>query len=171
MNRRLILPIILTLGLLITGCSESTVIQAGEPAPDFQLQNLDGQSVSLSDFNGKPVLLHFWASWCEPCRYEMPYMQAIYDDWSDQGLILLTVNRAESPDKIAEFMQNHSLDMPVLIDVELEVFSKYKLVGIPAVTGIPATFFIDSEGIIQDMVIGAFPNQAAIENRLGNIIQ
>jgi len=86
---KVVLLIILTLGLLVTSCAEPSVARVGEPAPDFKLQNLDGQYISLSDLRGKPVLLNFWATWCKFCRDEMPYLQQVYEEWSGKGLVVL----------------------------------------------------------------------------------
>ena len=165
---RVILPVVLTLVLLLAGCSagsESLGARVGNLAPDFQLQNLDGQTVSLSDFRGKPVLINFWATWCPPCRSEMPYIQEIYEDkeWSDKGLVILAVDIGESSSKVEEFMQSLNLSFTVLLDTKEDVAQRYNI------TSIPTTFFIDKDGIIQDKVIGAFQNKAQIENRLNKI--
>ena len=170
---RVILPIILTLVLLVTGCSAGSEppdgksptapvegTQVGNLAPDFQLQNLDGQAVSLSDFRGKPVLVNFWASWCPPCRSEMPYIQEIYEEWSDKGLLVLAINIGESSSKAEEFMQSYNLSFTVLLDTKQDVAQRYNI------TGIPTTFFIDKDGIIQEKVSSAFQNKTQIENRL-----
>ena len=159
-----ILPIILTLVLLVTGCSEPSVARTGEPAPDFQLKNLDGQSVSLSDFQGKPVLINFWASWCSPCRDEMPYLQQIYEEWSGRGLVVLAINIGESPAEAKSFLKTHNLSLPVLLDTKQAVAGKYNI------RGIPTTFFIDSGGIIQQKIIGTFPSKGAIEKHLNEIM-
>jgi len=136
----------------------------GKLAPDFQLSSLDGQSISLSDFRGKPVLLNFWASWCGPCRLEMPFIQQIYEEWSDKGLVVLTVNLQEDPGRVKEFVESFGLSFPVLLATNQEVPLAYNI------RGIPATFFIDKNGIIQDIKIGAFSSGAEIERRLGKII-
>ena len=169
MNRMLkvILPIILTLGLLVTGCSspsEPSDARIGGRAPDFELNSLDGQTISLSDFKGKPVLLNFWASWCGPCVFEMPFLQEIYDEWSNKGLILLTVNIGDSSAKAKEFLQKHNLSLPVLLDTKKAVARRYNI------TAIPTTFFIDKDGIIHEKIIGAFPNKEIIEKKLSKII-
>jgi len=163
---KVILLIVLALGLLITGCSGGTSQEpvVGKSAPDFQLKNLDGQSISLSDLQGKPVLINFWAIRCPPCRSEMPYIQQVYDEWHSKGLVVLAINIGESTSQIEEFMQSQGLSLPVLLDKGGSVAQRYNIMGIPT------TFFIDKEGIIQEKIIGAFQNKAQIEKRLGKII-
>jgi len=168
MNKMLtaILVMILTSGLLITGCSAGSEPTAtvGKAAPDFELQNLEGQSISLNDLKGKPVLINFWATWCGPCVFEMPYLQEIHDEWSGKGLMVLAINRGESSSKVEQFLQSNNLSLPVLLDTKLDVFRRYNI------RSIPTTFFIDKDGIIQVKVIGAFPNKEAIENRVSKIM-
>ena len=169
MNKMLtaIVVMILTSGLLITGCtagSEPSTAVIGQAAPNFELQNLDGQSVSLNDLKGKPVLINFWATWCGPCVSEMPYIQEIYDEWSGKGLIVLAINIGDSSSEAEQFLQNHNLSLPVLLDTGKVVARRYNI------RGIPTTFFIDKDGIIQEKIIGAFPNKEAIENRLDKIM-
>ncbi len=172
-----ILPIILALVLLLAGCSAGSEppdetsptapvegSQVATLAPDFQLQNLDGQDISLSDLQGKPVLINFWATWCRPCVFEMPYLQQIYEEWSGRGLVLLTINIGESPPRIKEFLEAYNLSLPVLLDTKKNVARKYNI------TGIPTTFFIDKDGIIQERIVGAFPSKGAIEKHLSQII-
>jgi len=155
--------LILTTVLLIVGCS-SQAPQVGKLAPDFQFQNPDGQSTSLSDLRGKPVLINFWQVKCPPCRYEMPYIQEVFNEWSGNGLVVLAINIGESPSQVGEFMQSYGLSLPVLLDTGGNIAAKYNI------RPIPATFFIDKDGIIQDIRIGAFPNKEAIEKRLSKII-
>jgi len=168
MNKLLtaILVTILTSGLLITGCAAGSepIATVGEAAPNFELQNLDGQSISLSSLKGKPVLVNFWAIWCSPCVSEMPYIQEIHEDWSDSGLMVLAINIGDSPPAVEQFLQEHNLSLPVLLDTKKNVAPKY---GIRA---IPTTFFIDKDGIVRNKVIGAFPSKAAIESRLNEIV-
>ena len=162
-----VIKIILPIVLLVSGCSvgsEPSGARVGEPAPDFQLENLAGQSISISDLQGKPVLLNFWATWCPPCRAEMPYLQQIYEEWSDKGLVLLAIDIGEGPSQIKEFLETNNLSLPVLLDSDKSVAQRYNI------TGIPATFFIDKDGTIQVKIIGAFPNKTAIEKNLNKIM-
>ena len=168
MNKMLtaILVTILTTGLLITGCTAGSEPTAtvGKAAPDFELQNLDGQSISLNDLKGKPVLINFWATRCPPCVSEMPYIQEIYEEWSGKGLMVLAINIGDSSSEVEGFLQNHNLSLPVLLGTKRNVAQKYNI------RWIPTTFFIDNDGIIQEKIIGAFPNKEAIENRLNKIM-
>jgi peroxiredoxin len=158
----------LTPALMITGCSSGSPTQSiaiiGEPAPDFTLQNLDGESVSLSDLRGSPVLINFWNTGCPPCREEMPYLQEVYSENRDTGLVLLTINIGQSVSTIKTFLKDNNLSLPVLLDSDGAVTQRY---GMP---GIPTTFFIGEDGILRVKVIGAFPSKAAIDSRLSEIM-
>ncbi len=166
-----ILVFILTAGLLIAGCSSPPTPEGsaqgpevGKLAPDLQLLNPEGQSVSLSDSRGKPILMNFWASWCVPCLIEMPYIQEIYDEWTDKGLEVLAINVGESPSHVKEFLQSQGLHLPVLLDTNEEVALKYN------VRGFPTTFFVDKDGIIQIIKVGPFLSKAEIETSLNKIV-
>lgn len=133
-------------------------------APDFHLQTLTGDNISLSDFRGKPVLLNFWATWCGPCRFEMPFLQQVNDSWSSKGLVVLAVDYGEKPAVIEKFMIELNLSMIVPMDTDGKVTKSY-LIG-----GLPTTFLIDKDGVIRQKVVGAFPNAATIENELKKIM-
>jgi len=181
MNKKIqiVLVVLLILALALAGCSPALIpqagdgegqtaptegIQAGNRAPDFQLFNLEGEAISLSGLRGNPVALNFWASWCRPCVSEMPYLQEIYEEYSDKGLILLAINMGESSSKVERFMQNNNLSFPVLLDVGGVVAQQYSILNIPT------TFFIDEDGIIHSRRIGAFSYKEQIENELGKIM-
>jgi len=136
----------------------------GNLAPDFELQSLDGQTFSLSNMQGKPVLLNFWATWCGPCRFEMPLLQEIYEEYSGKGLVLVTVDIGESPSQVEKSLQSQGLSLPVLLDTRAKVATTYN------VSGIPTTLFIDKDGIIKDKKIGAFTSKSEIEKSLNKII-
>ena len=96
----------------MAGCSSNSTptqgARVGNLAPDFQLYNPEEEPVSLSDLRSKPVMLNFWATWCHPCVSEMPYIQQVYEEWSDKGLVLLAINKGKPPSKVEEFLQNHN---------------------------------------------------------------
>ena len=165
MNRILtaVLVLILSSWLLMVSCS-SSVPQVGKPAPDFQLSNLEGQPISLSDFRGKPVLLNFWATWCGPCVFEMPFIQGIFEESSDTGLVILAVNIGETPSTVRDFIQAGNFSFPVLLDTSQDVALEYN------VRGIPTTFLIDKNGIIQVIKVGAFSSMLEIKRSLSKII-
>ena len=173
MNRllKVILVIILTSGLLIAGCSTDSspgdsgpAPQVGKMAPDFQFQNVDGQSVFLSDLQGNPVLINFWATWCSPCIYEMPFIQQVYNEWSASGLMVLAINKGESYAAVQQFVESRGFSFPVLLDTNQNVALKYNA------RLIPTTFFIDKDGIIQVIKIGYFSSKVEIEASLSEII-
>jgi thiol-disulfide isomerase/thioredoxin len=156
--------VILLLIFTTVGCATEGV-EIGNRAPDFELLNLDNQVVSLGDFKGQPVLINFWATWCGPCRSEIPYLQQINEGWSADGLVILAIDIGESQTTIEEFFEANKFSLPVLLDVHNNVTGNY------GITGIPTTFFIDKDGIIREKVVGAFPSKEAIEAKLDRIIQ
>ena len=137
--------------------------RAGFRAPDFTLATLDGQSVTLSELQGRPVLINFWATWCPPCRAELPAIQAAYDQYADQGLVVLGVDMAEPPDVVAAFVQQFGLRFPIPLDRDGEVATRYK------VRAIPTSFFVDRQGIVRSVFIGPM-NGPLIEDRLSQIL-
>ena len=165
MKRILTVILLLTLSsvLLIVGCSPQAP-EIGKKAPDFELQNLDEQPVSLSDLQGQPVLLNFWATWCGPCNYEMPFIQEIYDEWSDKGLVVLSIDIGETPSRVRDFIQSGNFSFPVLLDINQKVALEYNI------RGIPTTFLIDKDGIIRGTKVGAFSSKEEIESGIKTVI-
>lgn len=119
-------------------------------APDFTLPDMDGVEHSLNDLRGKVVMLNFWATWCPPCRREMPSMQRLYAKYSEQGLVVVAVNQFEDPDLVFEFTGRLSLEptFPILFDRESRVAESYR------VKGLPTTYLIDQHGNIRYQAIG-----------------
>lgn len=127
---------------------EKSQLQEGEKAPNFALTTLEGETVQLSDYRGKAVLLNFWGTWCEPCRTEMPALQIAYNEYKKQGFEVLAVNIAETDVAVSSFVQQYQLNFPVLMDRNREVTELYDIVPIPS------SFFIDKEGNISKIVEG-----------------
>jgi peroxiredoxin len=119
----------------------------GSKAPDFSLQTLEGDTLSLSDFEGKAVLINFWATWCEPCKIEMPFFQERYERYSPH-FDVLAVNYAEPEDTVKRFIEAEGLTFTVLLDQNAQVVRLYQ------VRGYPTSVLVDSEGIIQVYHIG-----------------
>lgn len=119
----------------------------GLAAPNFELEMLDGQRAHLADFQGKPVLLNFWATWCGPCRVEMPFFQERYDLHQDDFTIL-AINNAEPPALVQEYVEELGLTFLILLDPEAAVQRQY------LVRGYPTSVFIDADGIIRVYHVG-----------------
>ena len=117
------------------------------PAPDFELLNLSSESVRLEDYRGKPVLLNFWATWCGPCRLEMPAFQDRYDNYAGE-LAVVAINNAEDTEVVKAFIDELDLTFDVLLDSKAEIQRLYQ------VRGYPTTFLIDSEGVIRVRHVG-----------------
>jgi len=120
---------------------------SGSLAPDFKLETLAGDQVSLSDFNGHPVLINFWATWCAPCRIEMPALQAAEDAFGPD-LVILAVDFDESAEIVADFFLELELSFDPLLDPGGKIQRLYQ------VRGYPSTFIIDRQGVIQFVHIG-----------------
>ncbi|WP_186430090.1 redoxin domain-containing protein [Clostridium sp. BSD9I1] len=118
-------------------------------AMDFKLKDLTGKEVSLSDYKGKKVFLNFWATWCPPCKAEMPEMEMLYQETKNSDLVILAVNLDEEKDTVQKFINSNKYNFPVLLDTGNIVASQYEVVSIPT------SFFIDKEGNIVDKHIGA----------------
>ncbi|MFZ5816631.1 MAG: redoxin domain-containing protein [Bacillota bacterium] len=129
--------------MLIPRSGAETVLQVGQPAPDFTLTTLEGERITLSELKGKAVVVNFWASWCKPCREEMPHFQMVYDQYRDQGLELLGINVGDAKPTVTDFVDRVGVRFPILIDVDESAQTAYKILPLPA------TFFIDREGIIR----------------------
>jgi cytochrome c biogenesis protein CcmG/thiol:disulfide interchange protein DsbE len=117
-------------------------------APDFDLTTLDGRAVKLSDYRGQVVLLNTWATWCPPCRAEMPQLEAYYREHQDQGFVVLAVNSEESPEAVAAFLKSQDFTFPVVLDPEGVVMGRYE------VRALPTSFFIDRKGVVRGVWTG-----------------
>ena len=123
-------------------------VELGRYAPDFTLPDMNGKSATLSDWRGKLVLLNFWASWCAPCRQEMPLLQATHEAYADDGLVVLSINMKEEAQRVESFVEDMGLAFTVLLDEGADVAKLYR------VRGAPTTYFIDREGVIRQRHVG-----------------
>jgi len=121
----------------------------GSPAPDFTLNNVNGQLITLSQLKGQPVLINFWATWCAPCRVEMPAIEAAYQQYKAEGFTVLAVDADEALADVTEFTKGLNLSFEVLMDPGLEVTDLYR------VRAFPSSFFIGRDGTIVAFQIGA----------------
>ena len=129
------------------GALDSSAPVVGEPAPDFALRRSNGTLVKLSDLRGQVVWLNFWATWCVPCKQELPDIQKLYDEKRGDGLEVLEINYQEGRADALAYFEARDLTMPLLLD-DGSVFDQYKL------KGLPDSFFIDREGKLSSMYIG-----------------
>ena len=123
-----------------TSLSNTTPLTVGDRAHDFLLPDLDGNSVALSDFEGRPVIVNFWATWCAPCRLEMPELQNAYEAHQEAGLALLAVNAQEQEQQVREFFDELGFSFTPLLDEDGQVGRAYGALGLPS------TYFINAAG-------------------------
>jgi peroxiredoxin len=165
MNRLIIFPLMLLL---------STIAQAAAPldnlsvvpevarhsASDFEIEKLGGGKAGLADYKGKLVLLNFWATWCIPCREEMPGMETLWQKYKEQGFVVLAVSVDEgSKSRIEKYSKMFNLSFPILLDPESEVSDLYK------VSNMPTSFLIDGNGKVISRIVGTedWSSPAAVE--------
>lgn len=120
----------------------------GQAAPQFVLRDLEGNRVSLGDYRGQVVWINFWATWCRPCKKELPDIQKLYDEKRGAGLVVLTVNAEESADDARSFMERASLTLPVVLDSSGSVYRQYRL------QGLPDSFFVGRDGNLAALQYG-----------------
>jgi peroxiredoxin len=138
-------------------------VSVGDLAPDFTLKDLDGQSVTLSDLRGDHVvLIDFWATWCGPCKQEMPHLQELYEQYEDRGFVVLAVDVRESVNLVRPFVSSEGYTFPVLLDSTGNVTRQY------GVRGIPAIFIVDTRGVIRKAREGYSPG---VEKELARTVE
>lgn len=136
----------------------------GFPAPDFEGTTLDGEVVRLRDLRGHAVVLNFWATWCGPCRFEMPAIEHIAQTHAQDGLVVLLINQGESPDAIRAFLEEMGVTQPVVLDEGEIGVKRYR------VRGLPTTVFIHPDGMIEDVVVGGPMSEAFLEEKVNSIL-
>lgn len=164
MNPRLVSPLFPWIGLAIllatvlawplTGVLAKeeqtlTAIPDRPLAPDFALQDPEGHTQRLADYRGKPVILHFWATWCPPCREEMPSMQRAHEALKADGIAVIAVNVGEDLETIDQFLEDEPVDFALPMDTDSKVAPRYPM------RGLPATFVIDPQGRLAFSAMGS----------------
>lgn len=141
--------------------------QVGFLAPDFDLDTLDDTAVSLSALRGRVVVVNLWASWCPPCRAEMPALQAVYEEFAAQGLVVLGVNMTyqDSAVEASSFAAELGLSFPIAFDYSGEVARSYGM------RALPSTYFVDSRGVIQQVIIGGPLNEAVLRSIVTDLLE
>jgi len=164
--------VVLSLGTVLLGCSSSISVDELDLvtpdeetiAPDFTLSTLSGSEVTLSQLQGKPVILNFWYIGCAPCVIEMPYLNAASRDYSDE-VTMITINVQDSPDNIKEFFTGTEQYFIVAMDLDKQAGSAY------GIRFVPTTFLIDSNGIIRYMKIGAFSDEDSLRKSIDKLLE
>ena len=140
-------------------------LNVGDNAHNFSLPDLDGQQVTLAEFQGKPVVINFWATWCPPCRLEMPEFQRAYEENQEDDLVILAVNEAEQSEVVRSFFYDQmGYTFTPLLDEEGQVAEAYGAIGLPS------TFFVNAAGEVTAVHRGAL-SQAQLQNYLKDTIQ
>jgi thiol-disulfide isomerase/thioredoxin len=146
------------------GASNQEVIvnnSSHEAADELSWISLEGELLSLSDFEGKPLLVNFWATWCPPCLAEMPLIQDYADQYRDQ-LVVLAINAGEEEAVVQDFVTHHNLELTFLLDPTNSAAKHFR------VYGFPTSLFFDENGVLQSTHIGEL-NESLIENYLSKI--
>jgi peroxiredoxin len=175
-ERRIFFLLVLVAGLAWIGISADTAqsvqdpipdLMEGAPAPDFMLTTPDGLSLRLSEFRGQAVLVNLWATWCPPCRQEMPAIQKVYREYRDQGFVVLAINTTsqDDPFNIPPFVERYGLTFPILLDETGEVSAAYGL------RSLPTSYFIGRDGNIREVVIGGPMAEALLRARVEEILR
>lgn len=152
-----VLTFLLAVSIGLAGCSDSSrqpsavgPAAVGQVAPDFTLSDLNGKSYSLSSLRGKVVIVNFWATWCPPCREEMPSMEQLHRELADEGLVMLAINiEKDGRQTVPQLLASNPHSFPILIDDKEEVQKRY------GVFKFPESFVIRKDGVIDDKVVGA----------------
>ncbi|MCJ1906995.1 peroxiredoxin family protein [Planococcus ruber] len=138
----------------------------GELSPDFELTTLEGETVKLSDYQGKKVILNFWATWCPPCRAEMPHMQNYFEEHAASSNVeVLAVNLTTEDrgvDKVQNFVKEYELTFPIPMDKEGEIGKLYQAVTIPT------SYMIDTDGRVQNKIVGPM-NETMMKEMIANM--
>ena len=147
--------------------SDISAPKEGFNAPDFRLDSLEEESIQLDQLIGDPIVINFWASWCPPCRAEMPALQRVYEKYKDQNLHVLAVNMTDQDNirDIEQFVDSNGLTFPVLFDYLGDTATKYQ------VKALPTTFFINRNGTISDIIIGGPMPESLFQSKIEKLLQ
>lgn len=164
----IILAVVLLVGGFAIGnslFSKSVVLKKGDKPPDFRLAGLDNKVHEWKDYEGKPLIVNFWGTFCPPCRNEMPALQKQYEKWNSQGLELIGINLSEDRLTAESFIRQVGVSFPILMDKDKKTEKAYGL------KQYPTTFFIGRSGKIQEVVIGGLLTEDEIEVRVERLMK
>ncbi len=156
----LLIALLLYMSLFTNSQVQTVGFKPGTEAPAFTLKTLEGKEISLKDLRGKVVLLNFWATWCPPCKEEMPLFAEVYEKYKDRGFEILAVSTDTKPETVKKFVKEYKFPFPILID-DGKISEKYR------VQGLPTSFLINREGKIVKVRLGKYKE---IEEDLKDIL-
>ncbi len=147
-----------------SSCGVSDMARQGAPLANFTLKDIDGKTVHLDDYQGQTVLINFWATWCPPCRAEMPALKAYYEAHQDEGFVILAVNAQEGLSQVRQFAYDYQLPFPVLLDETACAVSGY------GVQSFPTSIVIGPDGVVRKIHIGML-DPATLESEVTPILR
>ena len=170
--RKKVQVIVLLLALVLGGYAifqtftsdDDGLVKVGEQAPQFRLANLQGDPVALQDYIGKPVVINFWGSFCEPCIREMPSFESQYQQWKDQGVELLGINLSEDTIAVSTYVKKQGVNYTILRDVDRKTEKRYGL------RSYPTTFFVNRDGTLSSVFVGEM-KESQIQEHIAQIVQ
>lgn len=142
-----------------------SLLEPGDVAPPFTLPNLTGHQVTFDALRGTVSFVLFWASWCEPCMKEMPEVQAIFEQYKNEGLQVIAVNFRESQTTAQEVVDRFGLTFPVVLDREAAVATEYRVLGLPL------RFFVDRQGIVRERIFGRAMTKDELKKRVQHYLK
>ncbi len=147
--------------------SSASSPREGFMAPDFTLDTLSGEKVTLSGLRGKIVVINLWATWCPPCRAEMPALENAYKQYKDSGVVVLGLNvtNQDSEGNVPRFVEQFELTFPILLDRDGSVSALYQL------SALPTTYIVDREGMIRTVVVGGPMSEAFFRSKIEALLQ
>lgn len=162
---RTAIPMLRLLAVLLLGLGLATsapALEQSKPAPNFTLKSAGGENVKLSELRGQVVLINFWASWCGPCRQEMPLLDALHQRYKSLGFTVLGVNVEQDPAKARQMLEDIPVSFPVLFDTRNQVSEAYQ------VDAMPSTVIVDRDGVVRYIHKGYVPGD---ENKYQAVVR
>jgi len=155
----------LAFGIVWLQSSKYEPLTVGMAAPDFSLPDIEGKTVRLSDYRGKVVFVNFWATWCKPCKEEMPSMEILWENFKSEDFVMLAISmdRVTTKKDIPPFIESMKLTFPILTDSWGQTDKRYKLMGVPE------TYIIDQNGVLREKVIG--PRDWTLKDSVATVVQ
>ena len=152
----ILIAILLLLTQQTAVVQDVSAVRIGQKVGNFNLTDVNGQNAQLSDFQGKVVLINVWATWCPPCRAEMPDLQSFYSAHKDQGFVILAINAGDARSDVQSFAGSYQLTFPVLLDTQVDVIKRM------GIFNYPTSVLIDRNGIVKNIQVGMYPPDSLI---------